>query len=68
MTKYYEGSIFLNYYFDGCAGLVGKTLAAVLYDYLKLRNAFFLSVSIALVGLVTLLIFQEFYIATGAIC
>ena len=48
MTKYYEGSLYVNYYLDGTAGIVGVLIAQPIYRWLMIRNSFFLSFSLTI--------------------
>lgn len=57
MNKYFEGSIFINYYLDGAAGIIGSLLALLTYGCLRMRWSFVLSTSITLIGTVFLLVF-----------
>lgn len=34
LNKYFEGSIFLNYYLDGAAGIIGCLVSIFSYEYL----------------------------------
>jgi len=36
MNKYFEGSIYVNYYLDGTAGVVGQLIASGLYPILRI--------------------------------
>lgn len=65
MNKYFEGSIFLNYYLDSASGIVGALLALVLFKYLRMRWSYIISLSIALLGGVWLLIFQQDYLSSS---
>lgn len=40
MNKHYEANIFLTFYLEGIAGIVGTLLAAPLYYWLKIRWSF----------------------------
>ena len=57
MNKYYEGSIFLNYYLDGLAGIIGSVLSLPLYAYLKIRWSFIISIAVTLFFAIWLLVF-----------
>lgn len=59
MTKYYEGNLFLNYYLDGAAGLVGITIAYPIYACLQIRWSFILSLSLTIVFVLFLCLFQQ---------
>ena len=57
MNKYYEGSIYVNFYLDGASGIVGNCLSAIVYTPLRMRWSFIISTSITLFGLFFLLIY-----------
>lgn len=56
-NKYLEGTIYLNYYFDGLAGVIAFCIGAPLYKYAKIRNAFLTSYVVTLIGLLGLFLF-----------
>ena len=56
MNKSFEGNIFVNYYLDGVAGILGTLTAAPLYSMLKIRWCFITSISFTLVFLILFLI------------
>jgi len=57
MNKSYEGSIYVNYYMDFVSGIVGSILGLVLFKYLRMRWAFIIALSLALIGGIFLLLF-----------
>jgi hypothetical protein len=57
MNKYYEGSIYVNYYLDGGAGIIGSLLSLPAYAYLRMKWSYFISVSLTLLGSIFLLLF-----------
>lgn len=57
MTKYYEGGLYLNYYLDGGAGLVGMLIAQPLYNLVKIRWSFLISLFFTLLFITLLFIF-----------
>ena len=63
MNKYTEGSIFLNFYLEGCAGVLGSLLSLLTYGYLRMRWSFIISVSYTLVGAIFILVFQQGYLS-----
>lgn len=63
MNKYYEGSIYINYYLDGLAGIIGSVISLPVYAYLKIRWSFIISISLTLLGAIFLLLFQQGYIS-----
>ena len=40
MTKYFEGSIYVNYYLDGSAGIIGGSCASAFYGYFRMKRSF----------------------------
>lgn len=58
MNKYYEGSIFINYYLDGIAGVIGTIIAKILIGCWRMKISFIISLSITLFGAIFLLLFQ----------
>jgi dolichol kinase len=65
MNKYFEGSIYVNYYLDGCAGIVGQLLATFLYPVVKIQWSFAISITITLIGAIFLLLFQQWYLSSN---
>lgn len=57
MNKYYEGSIYLNFYLDGASGITGNVLSVLIYGPLRMRWSFLISFSITIIGIVFLLLF-----------
>ena len=64
MTSHLEGNIFLNFYLDGLAGLIGLGIGLPLYSYLKFRWSIIISVSITLFFLIWLLVFEQQYLSS----
>ena len=58
MTKYYEGGLYLNYYLDGTALIIGAIIALPIYRWLKMKLSFIVAYIIILVGVVFVLCFQ----------
>lgn len=65
MTKDFEGNLFINYYLDGTAGVVGLLIAQPLYDWLQMRVAFVVSTTLTLLFGTLLLIFEEGYVTSS---
>ena len=65
MTKYYEGGIYLNYYLDGTALIIGAVIALPIYRWLKMKLSFIVAYSVILVGVIFVLCFQQNYIYPG---
>ena len=61
MNKYYEGSIYINFYLDGVSGIIGNILSVLVYTPLRMRYSFIISIVITIVGLIFLLIYQQGY-------
>jgi predicted MFS family arabinose efflux permease len=61
MNKYYEGSLYVNYYLDGVAGILGSCFSSAFYNCIKMRWSFIISVSITFVGAILLLVYQQGY-------
>lgn len=61
MNKYYEGSIYINYYLDGVAGIVGSSLSLLTYGCLRMRWAFIISLTLTLLATIGVLIWQQGY-------
>jgi hypothetical protein len=57
MNKYYEGSIYINFYLDGFSGIIGNILSVLVYTPLRMRYSFIISIVITIVGLIFLLIY-----------
>ena len=62
MNKYLEGSIYLNFYLEGLAGIIGVFVGQPIYDCLKIRLSLILSYIIVIILAVFLLCFQGYYI------
>ena len=65
MTKYYEGGLFLNFYLDGIALIIGCVIALPIYRYLKMKASFIIAYSVSIVGIFFVLCFQQNYIYPG---
>lgn len=65
LTKEFEGNIFLNFYLDGLAGVVGLLIGLPIYRYCKIRATFILGFSLAWVWLLLLLLFEQEYASTS---
>jgi len=61
MTKYFEGSIYVNYYLDGISGILGTSIGAALYPCVRMRTSYFISISFTLLNAIALLIYWENY-------
>lgn len=63
MNKYFEGSLFLNYYLDGLSGICGSLLSVATYGCFGMRYAFVFSIALTLLGAVSLLVFEQGYLS-----
>lgn len=57
MTKYYEGGLYLNYYLDAAANLVGCLLALPLYTWLRMKYAFLITIGMTFTGVLFIMCF-----------
>ena len=62
MTKYYEGGLFLNYYLDGSARIVGNIMAQFIYKAVKIRWSFIISLGFTFTMCLLIFLFQESYL------
>jgi hypothetical protein len=63
MNKYYEGSIYVNFYLDSAAGIIGPGIAILLYFPCKTRLSYILSISFTLICAAFLFCFQQQYLS-----
>lgn len=63
LTKYYEGNLYLNFYLDGLAGIIGISLSTPLYNWAKMRYTYITSISLTIISILFLFLFQERYIS-----
>lgn len=59
MTKDFEGNLYLNYYLDACAGILGCLIAPPIYNWLKMKIAFIVTISVTIVFALFVVLFQE---------
>ena len=57
MNKYFEGSIYVNYYLDSCAGICGSLLALLTYKFLRMKWSFVFAISLTLISGTWVLVF-----------
>ena len=62
MNKYYEGSIYFNYYLDSVAAVLGSTISILIYGTLRIRFSYIASIILTLIGGTLLLCFQQGYL------
>ena len=65
LTKQFEGNIFLNFYLDGIAGILGLLIALPIYKCMKIRWTFIFAFTFALFWSIMLLIFEQGYADTN---
>lgn len=58
MNKYFEGSLYLNFYLEGFAGVIGSLLSLAVYKHIKMRWSFVISITLTFIGILSLLLFQ----------
>lgn len=54
-----SGSIYINSYFDGFTGLLAFFIGRPIYEHCKIRNAFIISLSVAIFGMVGIVLFES---------
>ena len=59
LNKYLSGSIYVNYYFDGLAGIAGFTCGKPLYSNCEMKTSFIISLSIAFLGSLGIFMFES---------
>ena len=59
LNKYLEGSIYVNFYMEGLAGIIGSFVADYTYTRLRVKNSFIFAHSITLVGAVLIYAFES---------
>ena len=64
MNKTYEGSIYVNNYLDGVAGIIGTLIAQPIYLWLKLRITFIVAFASVLLFIVLFFVHQEDYVSS----
>jgi hypothetical protein len=58
MNKYLSGTIFINYYLDGVAGILAGCISQSVYNCLKMKWSYALSFIITLFGSIGILLFE----------
>jgi len=58
LNKYLEGTIFINNYLEGFAGIIGNYFAVIIYSRLGVRGAFLASMGITLAGASLIYLFE----------
>ena len=62
LNKYLPGTIFINYYLDALAGLIGILLGGAIYHLWATMVSFIIAYSLTLIGAIGILLFE-----TGAV-
>ena len=57
LNKYLEGSMYLNFYLEGVAGILGTCLSLALYKPVKMFWAFIISIVLTFIGILSFLLF-----------
>jgi len=57
LNKYLEGSMYLNFYLEGIAGVVGSLISLALYKPIKMFWAFLISIILTFIGVFSFLVF-----------
>ena len=63
MNKYLTGTIFVNYYLDGVAGIIAALFGQIIYGYLKTRWSYVFSFILTLLGAIGIFLFEGGYIS-----
>jgi hypothetical protein len=58
-NKYLEGSIYTNFYLDGVAGIVSAACCSMIYNKLRTRLTFIISLSLACISGLIILSFEK---------
>jgi len=59
MNKYLSGTIFINYYLDGVAGVLAACFSQVIYNWLKTKWSYVLSYILTLLGSLGIFLFES---------
>ena len=59
LNKYLEGSIYVNFYMEGLAGIIGSFVADYTYTRFRVKNSFIFAHSITLLGAVLIYAFES---------
>lgn len=63
LNKYLTGSIFINYYLDGLAGIIAALFGQAIFGCLKIKWSYVLSFTITLLGSLGIFLFEGGYIS-----
>ena len=58
-NKYLSGNVYINAYFDGFTGLLAFIIGRPIYEHCQIRNAFIISLSVALFGMIGIVLFES---------
>ena len=67
MNKYLPGSIYINYYIEGAAGIIGYTIGKFLYAKCRIKVSFIVSFSVTILGAFVIFLFESEIISPYAI-
>lgn len=59
MSKYLSGTIFVNYYIEGIAGIVGFLIGKVLQQLWRVKISFIISYVVTIVGAFGIFLFES---------
>jgi hypothetical protein len=59
MNKYLSGTIFINFYIEGVAGIVGFLLGKLLNYYYKTKISFIISYIVTILGALGIFLFES---------
>jgi hypothetical protein len=65
LNKYLEGSIYINFYSDGLAGIIGSALADFTYTRMRVKNGFIFAHTITLVGALLIWAFEGGFLSAN---
>ena len=63
MNKYLSGTIFINYYLDGVAGVLAVIFGQILFNWLKTKWSYVFSYTTTLLGSIGIFIFEAGFIS-----
>ena len=59
LTKKFEGNIFVNFYLDGLAGIIGLFIGLPIYNFCKIRWTFVLGFGLCFITTLFILLFEQ---------
>ena len=63
MNKYLTGTVFVNYYLDGVAGVIAALFGQLIFGCLKSKWSYVLSYIVTLLGAIGIFLFEGGYIS-----